>query len=236
MDIERQKNKLRNLRQNKNLTEEQLDIMAKEKLDKHKILSNLTMCSNDDEKKMAEVLLEQYLSERSFENYAEIDTLRQLIDMEILAERVKAILKTEYGKANPTIPTHMLQELREINAQVLEFKKSLKLVNDKENSNGLEEWKNLEQKALAYYESHKGCNILKCPYCSSLFEIRMRTENLEAKQAILFRGTVLYNESLYKLYNEKRITVEEMAKIFDVSVNFIELLYQNIYLKESVKV
>lgn len=232
-EIERIISRLKNLKQYKDLSQEDLELMAKEQLDKNDILSSLTFCIDDEEKEYANKLIEMYLAESSIESNSDKDTLKQLIDLEILVERIKSFLKTEFSKTNPAIPTHMLQELRDTNAQIILMKEKLGLSqHEKSEDSGLTLFENLKKKAQEYYKTHAGCNLIRCPECSKLFMVMMRTKDLDAKKATLFRNTILYNVKLFDLYHQKRISAEEIAEILGVSVLDIDFLYINIYLKE----
>jgi len=233
VDIEKIKNKLKNLPQYKNISEEELTKKAKEKFEKDDMLSKLTFCRDDEERKFASTLLESYLGECSFENSAERDTLRQLIDLEILVERIKSVLKTEYDKANPSIPLQMVEQLTNLNGQILELKEKLGLSRtDKENVDFIKLWDSLKKKALKFYEENKGCNTFKCPYCQNLFHLLYDKRDYKEIKAIWFRGTHLYNERLMKLYHVGKITEDEVAEVLGVSKFYVPILYNDIYLKE----
>ena len=233
-DLEKYKNQLRNMQQYKNLTEEELTSVVQQKIEEKEIVDNLTFCVNDEEKKFAQDLLDRYLGQCSFENESDKDTLKQLIDLEILVERVKKYLKQEYNKDTPSLPTHMMEQLQDLNTQILEIKEKLGLsTKDKKDSTWLEEWNKLKKKALNHYSTHAGCNVVKCPYCQKLFYLLMKIDNLTPEKCNWFRDTVLYNESLFKLYDEKRITEDELADILGVSKFYIDLIYENLYLKDK---
>jgi len=226
------KRRLKGLKQNQGLSEEELNRLAKEKLEREEILSSLVFIVDEKEKKLAEDLLSRYLTNSSIESEADKDTLKQLIDLEILVERIKEFLKKESIDKKGAIPTHMLQELRDTNDQVLVLKEKLGLSSEnKENANWVEVWENLKKKAIKYYEEHKGCNTVKCPYCQGLFHLLFDRTKYKEIKSTWFRGTILYNDKLYSLYHEKKITKEEMVNIFGVSEFYIDLLYNSIYLK-----
>ena len=232
-ELQKIEKKLRNLKQNKDKTEEEISFLAQEELNRKKIIGSLTFCITNEERKFATNLLTKYLEESSIESNADRDTLRQLIDFEILVERIKSYLNIEYGKANPAIPTHMLDELRKNNELILKLKESLRLINqEKTQSSWVETWEMLKKKALKYYETHAGCNTTKCPECQNVFRLMMDTTDLKIGKETFFRGTILYNEPLYGLYHQKKLAKEEMAEVFGVSPDFIDFLYNWIYLKE----
>jgi len=231
--LERIKKRLRGLKQNQNKSEEELDLLAKEKIEEEQIIDNLTFCIDNKEKKFAANLLKKYLSESSIETEADKDTLRQLIDLQIQCERIKDFLKTEYNKANPAIPTQMLEELRKTNEQVLLLKEKIGLINrDRQQSTWQDEWKSLKKKALNYYETHKAEYIAKCPYCNKLFQYIIRTKDYKAIKSIWFKETTLYNRPLFNLYHNKKLTREQMAEIFGVSYLYIDFIYKDLYMKE----
>ena len=114
-------NKIRNLTQNRGKSEEELRQTAAKGLEKKEILNSLTFCL-PDEKKYAIGLLNKYLDESTLESASEKDTLCHLIDLEVLLERIKKQLNTEYGKVNPTIPIPFIQQVTELINQIMELK------------------------------------------------------------------------------------------------------------------
>ena len=232
-ELERTTKRLRNLPQYKNYTQEELNKIAQEKIERDNLLSSLTFCL-PEEKEYATKLLEGYLNESSFENFSERDTLSQLIGLEILAERIKKYLATEYGKANPCIPVQMVQQLNDLNTQILNLKEKLGLVRKENQESELKEvLESLKRKALKYFEEHQGCNVVKCPHCQNLFYLLLKTEHLTSEKCKWFRNTILYNKDLFDLYHNKRITKTELANILGVAELYIDKLYDNLYLKEK---
>ena len=227
--LDKLKNQLRNLKQNRNLSDEEIEAKAKEKLEKNEILSHLTFCIDNEERKFASHLLEKYLEESSLESTSEKDTLRQLIDVEVLMERIKKFLNTEYIKANPVIPTQMLDQLTTLNKQVIDLKDNLGLSKKDEQKNILDKWDNLKSKALAYYKENAGCNIAKCPECQKLFYILKDMRNHKTEKIPFFKKTLLYNKKLYELYEQNKITKEEMIVILGVSGDYVDYIFETVY-------
>jgi len=232
-DIEKIKNQLRSLKQNKEKTEEEISFLAQQKLDEQNILDELAFCINDAEKKYAKNLLDQYLSQSSFENLADRDTIKQLVDMEILVERIKSYLKRAYDTANPALPTNLIQQLQFCNEQILKLKESLGLTSsDKNQQSWIADWDNLKKKCLAYHKIHGGETYTRCPKCQHMYRILMKVDDKEKVSATFFQGTKLYNKKLFALYHEKRLTQEEVAEILGVSVHYIAFIYEELFLKE----
>jgi len=235
-DIEKYKNQIRNMTQYKGLSDEELTIVAEKKIAEEDIINSLTFCIDDIEKKFAVDLINRYLSQSSFENEADKDTLKQLIDTQLLVERIKAQLKKEYEKANPGLPIQMIEQLRETEAQILELKEKLGLTTkDRQEASWVEEWNKLKKKALKYAEEHKGCNVVKCPYCQKMYLLLIRTEHLTSEKCTWFKGTILYNKQLFNLLDTKRISEDELADILGVSKFYVTHIYNNLYLKEKAE-
>jgi hypothetical protein len=234
MDLQKEINKIKGLAQNKGKSEAELEAIVKEQQDKKIILEHLAFCINDEEKLYATDLLNRYLSQKTFENEAEKDTLGQLIDQELLAERFKAILKKDYGATNPSQSVEIVEQLDGVVDRIESLKDKLGLTAKDAIQNSFQDvWNEMKKKVLKYYEETKGCNVTKCPYCQHIYQLTLRTEKLTPEQCSWFKGTILYNRDVFKLYDEKRITTEETAKILGTSVYYVEMLYNNIYLKEK---
>jgi hypothetical protein len=230
-NLEREIKKQRNLVQNKSKSEEELELIAKESLQRQEILGSLTFAL-DDEKSFAINLLNKYLEESSLESASEKDTLTHLIDLEVLLNRIKKQLNTEYGKVNPAIPIAYIEQVTELTNQIMELKKSLGLSQKEEQKTILDEWTKLKNKALAYYKENEGCNVVKCPECKKLFMLLKDVRNYTAEKITFFKKTILYNKKLYELYDKKAITLEQMTEVLGVSADCIELIYNQIYLND----
>jgi len=231
--LQREIKKLKNLKQYRGKSKEELASLAKANLEKQDIIGSLTFCINDEEKKFASNLLEKYLEDSSLEKTAEKDTLRILIDNSVLIERIKQTLNTEYNKSNPYIPHQMLDQLQNLNKQNLELKDKLGLTSTEKEKDFIDYWNQLYEKALAYYKENAGCNIARCPYCQKLFYILKNMKEHHTEKIPMFKKTMLYNKKLFELYEQKRITKEEITNILGVSEDYISYIYSNIYENEK---
>jgi hypothetical protein len=231
-NLDKEIKKLRNLRQNKEKSNEELEVMAKEQSEQTEILDSLTFCL-PEEKDFALNLLKKYLSESSIVSFSERDTLKHLIDLEILLERVKKFINNEQAKANPTIPLQFLSQVTELTNQIIEIKERLGLSQKEEQRNILEEWTKLKEKALAYYKENSGCNVVRCPECKKLFMILKDVRNYTSEKITFFKKTMLYNKEMYSWLDQGIITKEQLAKALGVSIDYVILIYENIYKNES---
>jgi hypothetical protein len=227
-------NKLSHLTQNKNKTPEELKVLAEEELRKKEIISS-TMCVNTEEELFANNLLKKYLSQGSIESESDKETLRQLIDQELIAERFKHLLKVQYSASNPAQDMDMVEQLDKVVERIGELKEQLGLSQaDRQSATWLTEWDKLKRKALHYYETHKGCNVVKCPYCSKIFYLLLKTEHLTSEACNWFKGTTLYNKPLLKKIEDGKLNQEEVAEILGVNVLYVIKIYNEIYLKDKL--
>ena len=231
-ELEREVKKLKNLVQNKNKSQEELEILAKEKIERSEILGALKFTLPGEEK-FAKELLEKYLSAKSFEIFAERDTLRTLIDFEIILERVKSYINTETSKANPVPPVQMLDQLQKFSEHIEDLKDKLHLTEKEEQKTVLDEWNKLKAKALVYYKESAGCNVAKCPECKKLFMILKDMRGHTTEKITFFKKTILYNKEMYSWFDKGTITKEQLALALGVSINDVILVYENIYKNES---
>lgn len=225
-------NKMKNLSQNKDKSEEELREQATKRLERKEIVDGLTFCLKE-EKSFATELLNKYLDEKTLESSAEKDTLRHLIDLEILLERIKSKLNLEYEKPDSSIPVQLIQQTTELTNQIMEIKDKLGLSSKVEQQTVLEEWNKLKAKALAYYRDSAGCNVVRCPECKKLFMILKDMRSCVTANLPWFRKTVLYNKPLYEMYAKNRVTLKEMSEIFGVSEDYIIYIYEKVYLNDK---
>jgi uncharacterized C2H2 Zn-finger protein len=228
-NLEREIKKIKNLKQNQGKSEEELTSLAKDNLEKQEIISSLKFCSTDKEREFALDLLGKYLTSKSFENPAERDTLRNLIDFEVILDRVKDYINTETSKANPVPPVQMIDQLQKFSEHIESLKDKLSLTQKEAQKNVLEEWDKLKAKALAHYKESAGCNVVRCPECKKLFMILKDIKGHTTEKITFFKRTLLYNKALFELYDKKIIDTAKMAEILGVSEEYIALIYENTY-------
>jgi len=231
MDKDKLIQKYRNMVQYKNLSDEELEQLVQKKIDEEGLLTAFVGLS-DTEKQKAIQLYDQYVSEHSFESLAEKSTLINLVYLEMLNDRVKLYIEKEGKDKQGAIPLRMTEQLVFNNTQIMQFKEKLGMMRDADSENALELMNELKEKALTYYNEHAGCTTIRCPYCQQLFNLLMDVSNLTPEKCSFFRGTMLYNLPLLNLYHNKKITKEEVANVLGTHINYVDFIYNNLYLKE----
>jgi len=227
--------KLKNLPQYSGKSDEEMDVIAEEELQKKEIVEN-TFAATPEEEAFVKELLKKYMSQGSIETESDKLTLQQLVCQELIAERFKHLLKIQYSAANPAQDLEIVEQLDKVVKRITELKIELGLSQkDRQSATWLAEWDKLKRKALNYYETHKGCNVVKCPYCSKIFYLLLKTENLTAETCEWFRGTDLYNKKLMEMVAENKITRQEAADVLGVNILYVDKIYEKIYLKDKSK-
>ena len=227
--------KLKNLPQYSGKSDEEMDVIAEEELQKKEIVEN-TFEATPEEEAFVKELLKKYMSQGSIETESDKLTLQQLVCQELIAERFKHLLKIQYSAANPAQDLEIVEQLDKVVKRITELKIELGLSQkDRQSATWLAEWDKLKRKALNYYETHKGCNVVKCPYCSKIFYLLLKTENLTAETCEWFRGTDLYNKKLMEMVAENKIARQEAADVLGVNILYVDKIYEKIYLKDKSK-
>ena len=234
-DLEKTIKKLSNLTQNKNKTPEEVKLLAEEELLKKEIIDN-TFAATKEEEEYVKELLKKYMGQGSIETESDKLTLNQLLCQELIALRFQNLLKIQYSAANPAQDLEIVEQLDKVVKRISELKVELGLSQkDRQSATWLAEWDKLKRKALAYYETHKGCNVVKCPYCSKIFYLLLKTEHLTAETCNWFRGTDLYNLKLMQMVEKNQITRQDAADVLGVNILYVDKIYDQIYLKDKSK-
>ena len=226
--------RLKQLKQYENASSEELNKIVDRQLEEKELANSFVGLAKEEIKKAVN-LYYNYLEENSFENLAEKSTLIGMIYKEILKERIQQFIKTESEQKQGAIPLNMTEKLMELDAQILTDKEKLGMLRGEKEDSIAKRWEELKEKCLNYYNENAAEFYNKCPYCNQLYPIILPPDKLEPQKSIWFKGTTLYNQEVFNLYHQKKITIDEAAKILGVSKNYIELMYSEIYLKENDK-
>jgi len=227
------KKRIKNLKQNKDKPEEEINILAKEQFEREEILGSLTFCVNDDERKFASELLQQYLKEGSIETTVDKDTLRQLIDLEIVIERVKLLLNIEYQKVNRAIPLQMLDQMASLNDQIMSLKERLGLVQKKgekkDSSHVIEDLKERFHKWINRPENRSNFEVA-CSSCGEIMLIRRRLDK-EKDEVVshpwFIDGGILFNKQIFIDLELKKISIDQAARYLNASQDYIQWIQLN---------
>ena len=172
-------------------------------------------------------LLKKYLKEYVIENISDKNTLKQLIYLEILHYyRLQKTANNEFKDLKVTSP-NVVRAIHENLEQILKLKNSLSLIQpDKDKSDAYSTLNTLFRKFKVWRENNQGTRTLICPHCSKMIMLKIRTEAWEAQQHPFFKDKILYNPYLVQLYRDNKITAEDVAKILQVSPDYVYWLIE----------
>jgi len=238
MDLNRsdiEYNKIKNLRQYKNFSEEDKRRVAYGRAIEYQVDVDSLFVSVED-KKSAKVLVRKYLDDYTPETVSDINTLRSILFLEVLNSRLQDELNSaKEDKQDINLKT--VETIHKNLNQILVLKNSLGLTKDKKSGNA----KSLDQKIKlmrkqfqVWMENNQASREAVCPYCAQQFLLRIRMEHWEEQKHPFFKDRILYNKPLIDLYLEKTITKEKVAEILECAPDYIDWVLEKVHRNESV--
>lgn len=240
--LEKRIEQLGKLKQYKNLSKEDLEKVAKERIEKENIEEAFDNIKSSVERKKAIALTEKYLDGHLIEDSGDLDTLHRLVYLEILADRIKDFIETESKEKDGAIPMKMVSQLMELETQIVATKKTIGLCKKEEQeqvSNATEIVENLKSRFKKWINQadNRSNYTVRCvnPECGKTFLIRRRLD--KDKDEVIehpwfIEGGVLFNKELFRCFlSKKPLTDENMKKILNVSGDYLEWIMKK-YLVE----
>ena len=222
-DLNKEIKRLRNLKQNQNTCDANIERQAKINIWKRQI-DIASKYPNEDDKKLAIKLFDEYLSNYEFDSRSDLNTLTDLIFEEVLKFGIqKNLSKTSDDDTNSYISDKMVKSLHDIESRVLELK--IKLNIDKEDSvkTDLTALEQLEKRFAKYIEFHRNEFEFICPDCGQPTLIRRRCDNknYETLKHPFFCGRFYYNARGMALVKAGIWTKEQYAWAFQTHADYV---------------
>ena len=232
-------NQLKGLEQYKNLSESELEDIAKSKLEEEESktdddLDIEGMFIDKTEKKEAKILLKKYLEVYSLESPSDKNTVKQLVFLEVFNNRLQRELNN-YHKEQQPAPPKTIESLHSNLNRITELKDKLGLSRDKKGkavSEGYSVLDTLFKKWKNWREENQGSRTLSCPHCGKIVLLKIRTDSWETMKHPFFKDRILANPYLMVMYKEGRITKQDVASVLGTSVDYIDWMIDKIYFKE----
>jgi len=183
-----------------------------------------------DEKKRGKELATKYFSDYTFEFISDKNTLKQLIYLEIVNERLQKMLN-EFYTDSKAVPTQMMEALHKNVMQVTALKESLGLTKDtgdEDKSDAMKALDTLKKKFKKWRAENNGSRTIICPECSKMVLLKIRTDAWEAQKHPFFIDRILANKALIDLYRKNRLTKKEVADILMTSEDYIDWMISKI--------
>jgi len=218
--LEKKINQLKKLVQYKNYSKEELEEAARESLKKEEIYKSEWSGFAPEESRKANNLLKVYIDKYHITKFSDREDLKTLIENEILKQRIQKRVGDDKGIP----PKYVIDSLNTLQNQILNLKEKLGIFEDKKQSDAFVYIQKLKKKFKKWREENQGSRTCICPHCSKMIMLKIRTEAWEAQKHPFFKDRILANEHLVKLYQEKKITNVDVAKILGCSIDYVRWL------------
>jgi hypothetical protein len=232
--------KLRNMKQYKDKTDDEIMALAEESLRKEALDSSEGSWVNESEKTQAEELYNKYLESYNLTSASDREGLKNLVFYEIFAQRLQKIIskKSVDEKGEFQAPgKNLMEALNNANEQIVEWKERLGLFENKTENDGFTLFQILKKKVLDWFYRNPNIPYLPCPYCQGDLYIKLREPQLyEAVKHPLFKDKILWNDALLEYVHEGKLTVEEVARVLETSATLISLMLDKKYNKQAPKI
>ena len=189
---------------------------------------------NTGEKRWGTIRYNSYKEKYHIDNISDLTLLSELVFREALQMRYKLqIEKVAESKTTATdrakIPSSILSALDENLDKIINLKKELGLLREDKGDDPFKYVQQLKKKFKKWMENNQGSRTVKCPHCSKVIMLKIRTDKWDAEKHPFFRDSILTNEHLIQLYKEKKITKEDVGKILGSSIFFVDWLIDKWY-------
>ena len=235
-DLEKEIRHLSNLRQNKTRAISSLEKEARINVWTRQI-AIAERFTDEEEKKLAVQLFDNYLQNFEFCDYNEITLVADLIYEEILKERIqKDINKISDDESNHYISDKIINSLHSVEDRILSLKERLHISSnqDKDDLTALQE---LTKKYELYIPFHRNEFTLEVPFiCTScghedveLHLIRRRCDknNFDVLKHPFFSGRFYFNRRGIELVKKGIWTKEQYAFVFYTSPQYVDWCIEN---------
>jgi len=234
-------NQLKALKQYKNKTDEELIAIIKKREAKRAEKKNKKARQNTesvewvgltlDEEPKASNLFQQYKDSNHIESFSDLRNLKNLVVLEIIHERYQKQIG-DLVKDDKFAPRYVMDSVNNNLNQIMTLKKELGL-NLAKGESWMDFWAKLKLKLQKHIEENSGSFTFKCPSCGEFALLVRKVDDYETFPFKCFRGTVLYNKEMMEDIEKGIITKKRVAQYFGCSVDYIDRIYNKIYLPEK---
>jgi len=239
MTIRDKAKQLKGLKQYQNYSKTELYDLAKRLLEEEK--AKYTLGGNwldKEEETKANERFQSYLNSHSFTDISDIELLRKVVYLEILADRIEKNINSTYG-ADKAVQKWQTDAYNNALNQSINLKKKLGILGDKGKVNPLEYLFKLFKKFKIWLAENSEGREVDCCFCGKKLFLKIRTDKYEPiphpyVKKVKIRGAIIANNELWEAFkSQKPLTREKMAKILEVSPLYIDWLEKEIYGNEE---
>ncbi len=154
-------------------------------------------------------------------------------NIELLSKELEKVNKKADPKAQEQVPIDLIDTLTSVRNEILKLKTKLGFFAERTVKDPFEKFKVLEKKQEKWMDENLLGRESVCADCGQMQYLKIRTEHLETIKHPFFRDKVLMNEHLWKLYEEKKITKLDIAKVLlgseATSTDYVDWLEQKFF-------
>lgn len=213
--LEAEVKRLKNLKNYKDMTEDQFIRVAKVNLHVRAFKSlNMFDDSSDEGKKeqqLAEERFKSYLMNNELESDSELDTLRSLVYNEVFEVRLQKELN-KLAKEQKYPPDRLTKQLTDIQTQKLDLKLRLGLDSEKKEESELSGLQILMKKFDRHANAHRNEFTITCPH-GTLLLVRKKVLDFDVMPHPWFAGRWFFNYPLFSKVKEGKISKEDAWEI-----------------------
>ena len=172
---------------------------------------------NESEKKFLIERLHTYSADFSFNDSTDLGDLRQILSYELELRRLQ-----EQAKDKDKSDFNFIDMMKKISDTLRELKLKLGISRSQRKSStesGVDYITRVKKAAVEYMQKHRDEFLWKCKNCGQMHLLARRHTAFDE------RGSI-WNIKLITLYNEKKLTLEEVAEILGTSTEQIKYICQ----------
>jgi len=187
----------------------------------------------------ATVRVDNYRNKYHIQSFSDMELVQELVFREVIQERYKNEIltknkKTEDPEEKAKLASHNRRAMDDNFDRMLIIREKLGLFQKDNKKDPYEYLRLLEKKFAKHREENAGDYSLPCPLCQKMIFLMFKVKDYEAKQHPFFpKGKFLTNDYLWKLYKEGKLSKEDLAKVFQASLDYIDWLEKHIYKNPS---
>lgn len=189
-------------------------------------------------------IIRKYLKASDIDNSSDKELLKQLAYLELSIHRIQLSLNSTSNMDNVQ-PYKELESYNKALEQCIKVKKQLGLLEEEDKSgNDAVKALNILKARFKRHINHPDNRANYTYRCSSCQKLQLVRRRLDKEKDIIMehpwfiKGGLLFNEHLFHLHYQGKITEDDICKVLHVSSDYLPWLYENyrIELFEKIKV
>ncbi len=232
--LEAKINKIMNQVQYKKSNAKEIEQIAKEKLEEEKKIKLPDSIQNipleTKEKGIFKEIYNRYIKTYNITDEVEKDALSDLVYNKILKIRYQDFI-LQCKKKGTDLPGAEIKNYHVITAEILKLEKMLGLFSEKKEETPFTYIERIKKRVKYYRSKHQGGYTTRCPYCSELYRMNVRTDKYDPTEFPFFEDNILANKEMLSWYLNDRITAQEYGKALGVSEFYADWVIEKIFSK-----